>query len=251
MSCGNLTPANQRSLTALTATGSPAFEPFTEWMPCTGLDDFRAVVKVKGVTGNFQAKPAYQLAGVRTDAPEDWVAAGSWSSGTEDEDTYTVTVTTTTKFWIRFGIAYASSSSGTADCSIQVSFDVCGDVVGRWAGQLHAWSTTNVFQPVTGWIPALHAAKVKMALIATGADATFQYTPAFQTATYVPESPAAWNATWSVGPGNYTDDGENDTGEMVAAFGTVGWVRFGIAYKLTSGTIGQGFLSIATAIRNS
>ena len=253
MSCGRQTPYVQKSVIAVTVTTAAGYEAVTDPIPCEGIDEFRAVIKVKSVTGNVQTRPIYRLFPVRVDAPNDWVEAGSWSDGDEDEDSMEVTVATAGAFFIQCGFAYASSSTGTADVGMQVAYDQCGEVVGNWQGVLQAFSSSNTFQPVTGWIPAIHATKVKMALISTGADSNFQYTVGFQKATYLPESPSAWDTTWDTAPTGAPYDGneENNTGEMVEAWGTIGWVRFGIAYKISSGTFAQAYVSAATAIRNS
>lgn len=89
-------------------------------------------MRIRGKTGDFGARPAYQTAVVRTnkpDSPAPFDAQGSYvSTNSDNYDDVDLTSVTDSKFFIRFGIQYkiTSTSVGSADVSLQVSYRAKG-----------------------------------------------------------------------------------------------------------------------------
>lgn len=136
-----------------------------------------------------------------------------------------------------------------ADVALQLSYNACGSIVGSGTYQLLAPDTSSYFQPVTGWMPVLGAAKHRAAFISSGtSSAAFKFKVAYQTATTNPNVPNAWATVDS----DHSGDGEACTSDLTPAGGTasVMWIRFGIQYFMSSGTNGQGNVSVAIGARS-
>lgn len=187
MSCSMLTPAVQRSLSAQPTTAQT--EWFFDWMPCTGLKSVSAVLKSRAVNGNFRAQVVLQWAEVRADKPLDSLT----TVGSTLSDAGEVCVTSGdlstiagTKYYVRFGVKYdvhTGSNGATADVELQVAYDICGQITGVWSGQLVATTSTNLFQAVGPWVPALSAFRVKAIAAVTSLSGDFQWRLAYRTAT--------------------------------------------------------------------
>lgn len=249
MACGQTTPEIQLTLTSSVAT--LAYAPFTEWIPCIGLDTVTAVLKARGMSNTLHWQLAVQTASVRTDLPDAWATLDVLqTTGAGERCSGSVTVNTAGKFFVRFGVAYKSSVGGTlaqADVALQAAYDACGRVVGGGQAHLVATDTNTRFEPVTGWVPSHQAGKVEAALVATAfGGASFQYRLAQQQAATSPEQPGAWSvleAGWT------TSASERNTGELALSFTNVMWVRFGIAYTLSAGTFGECVVTSLVGVR--
>ena len=104
------------------------------------------------------------------------------------------------------------------------------------------------FEPLTGWIPAIDADKVKAAIIVSGVDGTIETKLYYQTATAVVQTTNSYaevETTWTSGAD------ERCTGDTALSIASAMWVRFAMAYKMPSGTVGQATVSVAVATRRS
>jgi hypothetical protein len=174
MSYGRLTKEVQKNLTAVT-DNAVQYEWFTDWIPCTGMDYARVVLRIRALQGDFNARPAYQTAITRPSKPD--AAAGSGTVRTSVGDYYEVidlTSVTNSKFYIRLGVEYtltAEGTDGSADVSVQVSYQNRGTSRGSFYKSLLAPSSSLVLtEPITGWMPAIEVSKANVVCCATDAD---------------------------------------------------------------------------------
>jgi len=261
--CGATTPSVAKRLVT-TTKDYWTYEPFTQWAPVTGVDKVKATLKRKSVTvngtGSFKVKPVVQYAAVRTDDPESWsTLGGSEYSGDGDSCTGEIDISSdaASKFFVRFGVACkldgASPTYGQADVALEVSYNACGKVAGGRTLQLQTNSTTELFHPVTGWVPGIAVEKVKAAIIITSDSmGEFECKLAYRSAEAVKEEPGEWSA---IGASWYSPSSgrnyEANTGEISSLYlGSKMWVQFGIAHKLNTGsTLAYATVSTAVATR--
>jgi len=223
-------------------------------MPAIGVDKIKSIVKAKGKGGarDLKVQLAVQSAPVRTNNPGDpallgnsHVANGEWVSNVID-----ITGTTGSAQYVRFGIAYAANSDAGeayATVSLEVFLQVEGEIVGTKTLQLIAPDTSFRYAPVTDWVPAMAASKVKAAIVITEAAANFKVGLAYQLATTSIEQTGNWTACTDSTAGT----GERNTGELVVTTSSdEAWVRFGFRYKMDSGSDGQCVATAAVGIRH-
>ena len=251
MPCGKILAEQSISVTAYSID---AYTPLTPWLPCTGMDAVKFTLRLAQST-NVKAAVAFQAAAVRTDNPGVWqqlfvspsplTADGEACSGVQPLGSKT-----TSNYWIRFGILYglASGTLGRGEVFLQASYDDWGVHLGHRRLQLSAENADLHTEPVTGWIPAIYADRVKLAVVNSG-NTNLTIQPVFQTATGVPTSAGAWSST---GMGSAISVGESCTGELqpnaptgIAAFM---WVRFGIGYARTTASPTRGEANVAVSI---
>lgn len=193
---------------------------------------------------------AVQYADVRPDQPGAWSTLDAEQSTATERCASGISLSYASRFYVRFGVAYRSGTNGTqasADLSLRVTFNSCGQVLGAGAQRLTAVSTTEGFWPVTGWMPSVAAAKVKAAFSGSAFVGTgFRYQLAQQKAATSVESPGAWAA---IEAGWRTNDGAGNTGELTLSYSSQAWTRFGVAYSVSSGSYGQGDVAVAIAVR--
>lgn len=256
MTCGSLTPAVQRSLNAL--PDRAAYEWFTEWMPCTGVDKFLALLVNRNVQGNFRSQVAAQWAAVRTDESGLSVTTyGSAASGAGQATINSGDISSTSdeKFFVRFGVKYdlsTGSTAASAEVQLQVAYDSCGRVVGASSEQLQATSSTNSFKALTPWLPAMHAAKVKAAMVVNSLTGDFQWRMTYRTAEHFKEVPSAWTVDWNPGAGGlnpFRTATEVNTTELAPTLTDKMWVQYGIQFNLSSTNQGQATVNAAVAVR--
>lgn len=261
MPCGAVTALVSRHLaTTLSGVNSPRYEAYTDWIPVMGLDKIKALLRLQGLTNQFQCQLAYQTAAVRTDQPDAWSTLDQMTTVDRCTGVIDITSATAGKFYIRFGIAYNLSSGSTnsqADVSLQVSYDACGAIVGSTTLQLLAPDTSNYYMAVTGWIRAIDAAKVRAAILASGVVGNFQCRLTYRTAQIDPATVSDNWGTVNIESSPHAGNGEFNTGELTLPTGPgqTGriddkmWIQFGIQYSCSSGTAGQATVSVATAVR--
>ncbi len=253
MTCSQTLGPYQSRLTAISSTVQYAW--LTGWFPTIGVDKIKGVLRNRGVDGNFQSRMAMQLATIRTDDPTSIAllesnymqGAGERCSGVLD-----ISSDTANKFFMRLGVAY-SVSSGTspaaADVGLELAYDAYGQVVGSTSLDLLTPGTASRHVPITGWIPAIHADKVKAAIVVTNAVGTFRSQLAYRTATTSQQDTGSWSTnlegSWHSG------DGEFATGELSLSTGSVMWVQLGLEHSLASGSNGGAQVDTAVAIRRS
>lgn len=224
MACGNYA-GGERSLEA--NSGELQYVWFTTWFLAVGIDKLRAVIKNRGVVGNFQSQLAYQVAEVRTDVPGAPTAvANTIKTGAGELNTEDVNIASATGpvFFVRVGIAYKISSGTTpsrADVSLEVSFDQCGKSVGTrsFTVSTDLGSGSKITVPITDFFPAVSADKLKCAIIVSGASSDFRCELAYRPATTSKQSPGSWNNSFT--PAGPTYSGNTETLAMAFA-----WLRY-------------------------
>jgi hypothetical protein len=203
-------------------------------------------VAVGGVASRPRA-PA-RPAGVHAAAVDDY----QQGDGEKATGSVNVAVATAGKAFVRFGLLYNLSSGSTlgfTDAAMQVTYNACGEVIGRASKRLQTPDSTNTqYEAYTDWIPAIQADKVSAAIIANGFAGAFGCRLAVQTADTSVEAPNAWA---NLEAGFTTTSGSRNTGELTLSLGNATWVRFGIASLLTSGTNGAADVSALISVRRT
>lgn len=197
-----------------------------------------------------------QYAQVRSDAPDTPTAYGTALSGAGQlvVESGNIQSTTSTKFLVRFGVKYDVSSGtngASAEVELQVAYDMCGQAVGTYDEQLMVTSDTKVFYALTGWIPSLHAAKMKAAVVVNGLGGNFKWRMTYRTADVYPSQPNAWQADWDSTGNPERGATEINTGELAPTTTGKMWVQFGIMVYLSTGytTPGQATVQASVAVR--
>lgn len=236
MSCGRLTKEVQKPLNAY-STSDEAYEWFTDWIPCTGVDGARTVLRIAAINGNFQGRVVYQTATVRTNKPNGPTTDDGWntSEGAYYHE-FDLTTVTDDYFFIRFGVEFSGHTStlGSADVSLQVAYRAKGMHRGSISKNLIALDTAaNLIQReiITDWIPASEVSKFNAAYVVSEADANFQFRYAYQTAATTVEEPDAWT---SVGSWNTSGDQEDNLNDQSPTVSSKMWVRFALEYSCAS-----------------
>lgn len=258
MACGNYT-GGEKSLEA--NSGELQYVWFTTWFLAVGIDKLRAVIKNRGVVGNFQSQVAYQVAEVRTDVPGTPTAvANTIKTGAGELNTEDVNIASATGpvFFVRFGVAYKISSGATpsrADVSLEVSFDQCGKSVGArsFTVSTDLGSGSKITVPITDFFPAISADKLKCAIIVSGASSDFRCELAYRPAATSKQSPGSWNSSFTPAGPTYSGNTEDCTEELAPSSAvTAMWMQVGLSYwSNTGGTLAQATIEVASAIRRA
>ena len=253
MTCSQLSPPISRRLTCDSTVTQ--YAPLTGWMPCTGLDSVRAVIRNSAVTSSFQSRLAVQFASVRTDNPGDWIDMDQWLVGAGDLCTGDDSLPSQadTAFFVRFGVGYVRpSGSGTAgaDVSVQLSFQACGNVVGN--ARFHAVVSGDdgpYYMPISDWFPLQHATSVRAAAVVSGVSGgTFNWRLTLQTATTEVEQAGAWSDSFQAT--DYSGGGETNTGDVQISNTTDMWGRFGVRFGRSGGSsLTQADIQVTCAIK--
>lgn len=216
MSCGETTPPVQQHIVAI--DGLDLVVWYTKWLPAVGFGNIMATIKQRNVVGPFRSQLVYQTAPVRPDKPNDSVTfdvalngAGESCSGLESMATVTAGVA-----WIRFGVS-ADLSTGTApaqaDVEMQITMDTCGMVLPSVTLSLATNTSVEQYAIISGWLPSLHAAIIKAAIVCRSLTGNFQWRLAVRTATTSKDDPSAWSTAFDSIAG-YRTAGEFNTGEL-------------------------------------
>lgn len=225
-----------------------------------GVDSIKAILRFFALTNQFQGQVAIQTAACRTDSPDAWTALDQAASSDRCTGNLDVSSYTASKLYLRLGVAYSLSSGSTnsqADVGLRVAVKACGAIVGSATLQCLAPDTSNYFAPVTRWMPASEAAKVKAALLVSGVVGNFRCRLTYRSAQIDPTSVSDNWAAVDLEASWHTGNGEFPTGELTLPTG-VGvsgriddkmWIQFGLQYSVSSGTAGQATVSVVTATR--
>jgi hypothetical protein len=250
MPCGRLTNEVQKRLTAISTTEEQV-EFFTDWIPCTGIDEARVVMRIRGRSGDFGAKPSLQVASVRTNKPDSPVGFPGESYVSTNSDNYAdvdLSSVCDDEFFIRFGVMYKITSSdvGSADVSLQVSYRAKGQIRGTMSEELVALNDSLSQRVViTEWIPAIEVSEFNVAYV-SDADSDYQYKFAYQTAATTIEEPDSWTGVGSWISG----DAEDNIGDQTPTTTDKMWIRIGVFYNCTAtNSDKQGSLSAVVATR--
>jgi len=173
MPCGQLLGPYQARLAAISATVQ--YHWLTGWFPATGVDNIKGVLRNCAVDGNFQSRLVLQLATIRTDDPSAPVlleASYLQDAGERCTGVLDISNSTASKYFMRLGIAYSvhtGSSIAAADVGLELAYNSCGEIIGATSLDLVTPGTNSLHTPITGWVPAMYAAKVKAIIIVTNA----------------------------------------------------------------------------------
>lgn len=226
---------------------------YSGWLPATGVDSIRSVLQARNLTGNFEAKLAYQVAAVREDNPSAPVAYGAYQStnGAMCSGDVDISSDTTGAMLIRFGVGYdlsTGSSLGTADVHLELAYNSFGRIAARREVTVLTPDTSNYFEPLTPFLYAAHVAQVKAALIVSQSTANFQCRLAYRVATNVKEAPSSWSTTWDAW---HTGDGEYNTGELAPSASMDMFLQIGLQHSMSSGTNGHAQVLAVVATRSA
>ena len=101
----------EQALSTLSTTMRYAW--YTGWLPAMGVDTIKSVLQARNLTGNVEAKLAYQVAPVREEAPSAWSTTwDAWHSGDGEYNTGELSPSTSMDMFLRIGLQH-SMSSGT------------------------------------------------------------------------------------------------------------------------------------------
>jgi hypothetical protein len=253
VSCVNATKEITKQLS--TTVTANRYEWFTGWMPATGVDYAKFILKVKASSGaqNLIVQPAFQVAKVRTNNPDNPSLLGDVSqtgNGETPSVRLDISATTASKQYVRFGVGYKASSSGDASAmvSLQAFTETYGKIVATETMQLVAPDTNSYYVPLTGWMPSMMVTQAKAALVVTDATGNFKVGLTYQIASTSTEVTSSW-----VAAGSLYASGEHNTGEQTMTYGGTppeAWVRLGLRYtNHVSGTNGQGVVTASVSIR--
>ncbi len=167
----NLTAQVERHLVSNNTT--PLQEWFTDWMSCDGVDNIRSVLKSKNATGaSFSFQLVIQYVPVRVDAnPTAPTTLGAAQSNNVEYQTGDISVATDmgSNRLFRLGIQYSSAQAGVqqADVYLQASWKQVGTDLGGRRVTLAVADSSDKYEVLTPWIPAIYMAKVKAAFVLT------------------------------------------------------------------------------------
>lgn len=239
----------ERRLSTMSTTTAYAW--YTSWLPAIGMDSVKGVLQNRNHDGNFQSRLAVQTAAVREDNPDAPTTLEAGWLGNSERCTGVVDLTSYTgpKMLVRLGVAYnlsTGSNLGSADTHLELTYNNFGRIVTRKDLRLHTPDTANYYEPLTGFLPAVHVAKAKASLVITDASANLQTRLAWRAATIGPQSPGSWSTTWDTW---HSSSGEFATGELTPSVSTDMFIQIGLQHSMTSGTHGVGLVHAVVAVR--
>jgi hypothetical protein len=138
-------------------------------------------------------------------------------------------------------VQYASTQAAVTqgDVSLQVSWKQLATDLGTRRVTLAVADSSDKYEVLTPWYPAIYMAKVKAAFVLTSItpnNGNLRYKFAYQTAPTTVEVPGTWQdaeAGWTQ-PGNGTSNAERNTGEITLNV-TDMWFRLGVKYSQAGG----------------
>ena len=239
--CGDRPTTTSAHLVATSSTIQ--YHWFTPWTLAGPLSAIRAALKRRATTSAFSVQLAIQVAPVRTDLPDDPTTSGSPVTGAGETlvGVSDLTSTLTGKYWVRFGVAYSSTSGvAQADVYFTPSFEGCGQQLAAQVIEANSSSTTGVVVPVGAWVPALSVTKLKAAFVVTTMGSGFQCRLIWRFAATSPEAPGGWTTTDS-----FRGAGEACTTELTATSATDMWIQPGVEYGLSANGFGGGIIAVS------
>lgn len=230
------------------------FEPFTEWMPATGIDKAHFVWTMYGEEDSIKTRPGYQLAEVRPDQPKAPTDPASADWETDNGSYYAAETLSNTDdcFWIRFGVFYQGVVFGSAEVSLTVTTESdFGRLVGAAEYVLDTLANASApvrTLPIGPWISTARVSNVKAGFIVSGVSGAMKYGLGYRVATADPMTPAGWanvETLQSVSAGTRVLD---DT--AVSPGSTRAWVQFGLRYQGDSSQDGEATINAIVAVRD-
>ncbi len=254
MSCGGSTSQTFKRLNGTTPIF--AYEWYTGWMSCVGLDTIMATVVGRACSSDdFECQVAQQVAKVRTDDPDAPTLLGSVLSptaGVLDSNSTVLDISGDTEpaAFVRWGLAYRyanGQSQSSGDLGLDVAYVRCGELVGAGSWQLDSSTTAMRYIVVTDWLVRLLVDEVKLISLLTNLTGPLQYRLVYRTVATDKANPSAWaNVTDANAP---YGAGDVNTGDLAISLGANMLVQLGIGYQLSTGGQGQGTISAAVGIR--
>lgn len=246
--------------TAAATSGAPQYDFYTPWMPAIGVDNLRAMIRAKSASSNLSWAQCIETASIRTDNATSPQVITGYTSGVAEVSTGSFSITSylgsPLACWFRLGIAhYNNNATGIAegDVALQTSWFQSGRIVDGRRVMLYTTDTANKFQVLTRWIPAIHVAKVRAAIIVNGVSGAVGLTVqlAQQGCPTNDANPGAWSAI--AGTSNSISSGvlEYNTGDISNGDAVNQWIRYGVLYaSATSGQV-NGILNSMIAVRGT
>ena len=207
-------------------------------------------VNIVNVTGNFQCRPATQLAAVRTDAPS---APSPWSGSVVSTAAHhhfsESNVGGTGNLYAQFGVAYELSSGsglGAAQVILTPTLKSCVRMLPSSQIMVNPGmvTTTDInCQAMTQFLPAVGLSLVKCAFIVTDNASDYLEYQLMMRSAVNPNAPNAWQtveAGWD-NPSSSAD--ERNTGELSAPAGASLssnlLFQLGVGFRMKSGAGGN------------
>ncbi len=221
----------------------------TDWMVLHGLNTADALLNVRNRVGNWQGKPAYQLAAVRAEVPD---APALFSSGsmitTEGFTHFRQTTLSTTKLLVRLGVGYSNTAGtvlGMADVGATYAVRGCGGTLGRADLDLLPGEVgTDInYYPVGDWGPTVDFDKVMAVFSVEDNESSYlEYQLVVRTANDV-RSPNTWQTVEAAWANPSTPNSERNATALslpVGANATTNLLmQFGVAARKKSGAAGN------------
>ncbi len=188
MSCGGSTSQTFKRLNATTPIF--AYEWYTGWMSCVGLDTIMATVVGRACSSDdIECQVAQQVAKVRTDDPDPPTLLGSVlspTSGVLDSNSTVLDISGATEpaAFVRWGLAYryaSGQSQSSGDLGLDVAYLRCGELVGAGSWQLDSSTTAMRYIPITDWLVRLLVDEVKLISLLTNLTGPLQYRLVYRT----------------------------------------------------------------------
>lgn len=121
----------------------------------------------------------------------------------------------------------------------------CNSVTPVISKRLVTVSTVQAFEWYTDWIPAAAITRIQSVLKSKGVSGNIAVQVAIQTASIRPDDPDSPSVVGSVLSG--AGELSSSVADVTAPFSGKYFVRFGVAYGLTGGTLAQGDVSLLLA----
>jgi hypothetical protein len=128
----------------------------------------------------------------------------------------------------------------------EVADDGCGGVACTGSFSLQTQTTSDSFVPLSGWLSALDAEKVKLAVVCASLSGNFQWRICYRTAPTSTQEPGAWSTSFDA----FRGAGEVCTGELSPSVAADMYVQLGIQHSLSSGSaLGQATIHAVASAR--
>jgi hypothetical protein len=223
---------------------------YTPWMLCHGMSQVDALVNLRSLVGNFQAKPCYQTAPVRPALPDAPVlfSAGAYASAAGYTH-WRETLGLTTKMYIRFGANVGNSTGtglGSGELSLSFVPDSCAKLVGQGRVEVNPGSMTTTdlsYFPIGDFVPAIGVDKVMAGFVVLDNEATYLEYQLVCRSAKDPRAPNAWQTVEAAYANPAAGNSERNTTALSlpagAALSSNLLVQFGVAARKKSGAAGN------------
>ena len=214
------------------------------WNPSTGVANVDHVLDIRDIQtpvggATFEAIPAIQYAGVRTDRPDAGAIISGTAMSTATATHYLATLAGSTQFWFRRGVAYrlTAGTKVSAQARLYTAFRSCGTIFPAREIVFNPTNNVNLgnYFPLTGPFAAKGVDKVKAAIIGMdNLNSTLRY-DIFARAFNDPMARGAWTSLlgWTT-PSPTTGDFTANTGELAVtglSLATKQWMELALGVR--------------------